>query len=209
MNERICGAKLRGKERHCRTKVVSSNGRCRLHGGATPKGMASPNYKHGRFSKYMPTHILDNYGTFLNDGGISTLRHEMALCDLIADEHLEAAFAVDRSAAITGAIGEIEAYLHGTIDPKDRDHLLAALAYLEAGSLAGLAAVTGKLLPVIEQRRKLVDAETKRIAMLNQNLTPEQALMFVRALGDAIKRHVHDDIVLRAIYEDFDRLMGD
>jgi len=48
----VCGAKTRsGKP--CAKPPCAGRTRCRLHGGATPVGMASPHYKHGRKSKYM------------------------------------------------------------------------------------------------------------------------------------------------------------
>jgi len=43
------------------------NGRCRMHGGKSLKGVESPIYEHGRYSKYAPTSLqdkiaeLDNY----------------------------------------------------------------------------------------------------------------------------------------------------
>lgn len=48
--KRICGAKLRGKDKTCQ-KSPMANGRCRLHGGATPSGPDSANYKHGRYAE--------------------------------------------------------------------------------------------------------------------------------------------------------------
>jgi hypothetical protein len=52
---RICGAKTKsGKP--CQRKPMP-NGRCHKHGGPTPKGIASPNWKHGRFSKYLPQQL--------------------------------------------------------------------------------------------------------------------------------------------------------
>lgn len=49
MKKKVCGAKLRGKKKTCQRSPMA-NGRCRLHGGATPSGPASANYKHGRYS---------------------------------------------------------------------------------------------------------------------------------------------------------------
>lgn len=34
-------------------------GRCKLHGGASPSGVDSPQFKHGRYSKVMPQRIAD------------------------------------------------------------------------------------------------------------------------------------------------------
>ena len=32
-------------------------GRCKLHGGATPRGADSPHYKHGLHSRYLPAEV--------------------------------------------------------------------------------------------------------------------------------------------------------
>lgn len=40
----LCGAKLRGKDAHCQ-KHGMLNGRCRLHGGLSPKGADHYNYQ--------------------------------------------------------------------------------------------------------------------------------------------------------------------
>jgi len=45
----VCGAKLRGKDATCQ-KPPMANGRCRLHGGKTPNGPDSANYKHGKYA---------------------------------------------------------------------------------------------------------------------------------------------------------------
>ncbi len=40
----LCGAKLRNKNTHCQ-KHGMTNGRCRLHGGLSPKGADHYNYQ--------------------------------------------------------------------------------------------------------------------------------------------------------------------
>jgi hypothetical protein len=47
-----CGAKKRDGT-PCRRPPLHGRTRCRLHGGATPAGIASPHFKHGRRSKYV------------------------------------------------------------------------------------------------------------------------------------------------------------
>jgi len=47
-----CGAKTR-KGEPCKNNPMQ-NGRCRMHGGLSPKGIESPHYNHGRYSKYAP-----------------------------------------------------------------------------------------------------------------------------------------------------------
>lgn len=42
----LCGAKLRGRDAYCQ-KHGMLNGRCRLHGGLSPKGRDHWNFQHG------------------------------------------------------------------------------------------------------------------------------------------------------------------
>jgi hypothetical protein len=46
----LCGAKLRGRDAHCQ-KHGMLNGRCRLHGGLSPKGQDHWNFRHGWCTK--------------------------------------------------------------------------------------------------------------------------------------------------------------
>jgi hypothetical protein len=49
--QETCGAKTRNGQ-SCKNAPMQ-NGRCRMHGGTTPKGVDSPQYKTGRYSKYV------------------------------------------------------------------------------------------------------------------------------------------------------------
>ena len=52
MEAKICGAKTRART-PCK-RAPSYNGGCNLHGGKSSAWFASPRYKHGLYSKYMP-----------------------------------------------------------------------------------------------------------------------------------------------------------
>lgn len=72
-----CGAKTRaGGE--CKNWAMP-NGRCRMHGGKTPKGIASPHWKTGRYAKYLPSNLLDRYQREANDPELLALDDEIAL----------------------------------------------------------------------------------------------------------------------------------
>jgi hypothetical protein len=45
-----CGAKTRSGA-PCKNAPIGDTGRCRMHGGKSLAGVASPRYKHGRYSK--------------------------------------------------------------------------------------------------------------------------------------------------------------
>lgn len=66
------------------------NGRCRLHGGLTPSGPASPHWKHGRHSEYMKRNgLLARYDKASKDPEIISLRSELALVDTRVSQLLE------------------------------------------------------------------------------------------------------------------------
>ena len=50
MGWRTCGARTRSGA-PCKNLAMYPAGRCRLHGGKSLRGLASPRYKHGRYSK--------------------------------------------------------------------------------------------------------------------------------------------------------------
>lgn len=60
-----CGAKKRDGT-PCRAPAME-NGRCRIHGGKSLKGVESPTFKHGRYSKHLPQAIRDKLLTADDD----------------------------------------------------------------------------------------------------------------------------------------------
>ena len=81
-----CGAKLikskkkYGKIRYCILLPVRGRIRCRMHGGATPQGIASPHYRGKGYSRSVPKHLKDIYEAHHNDPDPLSLHKEIALC---------------------------------------------------------------------------------------------------------------------------------
>lgn len=78
-----CGAKTRGGA-PCKNAAMP-NGRCRMHGGKTPSGIASPHFKTGRHSKSIPTRLAATYEVSRNDPDLLALNDEIALTDAQID----------------------------------------------------------------------------------------------------------------------------
>lgn len=76
--KKVCGAKLRKKDATCRRPPMA-NGRCRLHGGATPKGEASANFKHGRYSAVFQGKLAEKFGAHAADEKPLDLLPELAI----------------------------------------------------------------------------------------------------------------------------------
>lgn len=81
-----CGAKRKRDGKPC-TNNAMENGKCRLHGGLTPRGKDSPHFKTGLYSKYAPAQIRDKIEHF-QDANPLELLHELALTRALLAEFL-------------------------------------------------------------------------------------------------------------------------
>lgn len=90
--KRVCASPLRNKPgKLCTCPVIFvHNGRCRLHGGMSPKGIAHPNYRDRGTSKYLPhlpQRLRHSYKTALAASDLSVYPEiallEVRLTDLL------------------------------------------------------------------------------------------------------------------------------
>ena len=58
-----CAAKTRSGGR-CKNAPMGTTGRCRMHGGKSLAGIASPRWKHGRYSKQPLGRLLGEFSTW-------------------------------------------------------------------------------------------------------------------------------------------------
>jgi hypothetical protein len=75
-----CGAHSRRTGKPC-TQIAMPNGRCRLHGGKSLAGIASPTYKDGMRSKFpgLPISLAEAYERGRTDPELLNLTDEIAL----------------------------------------------------------------------------------------------------------------------------------
>lgn len=69
------------------------------------------------------------------------------------------------------------------------------------------AARWDSIVTLVEQRRKLVESERKRMLQLQQMITAEEAMVLVAQVLDAVRRHVLDRDTLAAIGREFEGLI--
>lgn len=62
-----------------------------MHGGKTPRGMESPNFKTGRYSKDAPARLNARYLAGLEDPELTSLRDEIAMVDARTSDLLKMA----------------------------------------------------------------------------------------------------------------------
>lgn len=197
-----CGAKTR-KGTPCERDAMP-NGRCWKHGGATPKGFALPQTKTGRYSKYLPTRLTERYEQAVTDDELLALRDDIALLDSRVSDLLSR---VDRGEAgklwtdAKGAFIDLKA----SMKSGDSKGLIAAVEELDGILGRGLSdyAAWNEIHNLLDQRRKLVESERKRLVEMQQMVTSEQAVLLMGALLDSVRRNVTDRHILSAIQNDF------
>ncbi len=199
----VCGAKTRAGAQ-CQNASMS-NGRCRMHGGSTPTGVALPQTKHGRYSKHLPTRLAGAYAEAQADGRLLELRDDIALIDARLQDVLGR---VD-----TGESGEVwqrlvKAKVEVLTAPKEEKtaRLADLLRLIDEG--ADDYAAWMDVRSLVEQRRKLVESERKRLVEMQQTITAERAMLLIGAITGIIKAHVTDSAQLGAIAADIGALVA-
>lgn len=203
-----CGAKTRTGA-PCQAHAME-NGRCRMHGGGTPRGIANPNTKHGKFSKDLPTRMLADYEAELTDGELLNLSDAIALIRSRQKEIIRS-LSTGGASAIWGELSETYGELMEAQRAKDKDQVSRSLKHI--GELirdGGADAKTWReLADLMEQERKLIDTEQKRRVAMQTMVTAEKGQLLVKALLASVNAHVSDKRILAAIGADIMGLVGD
>ena len=192
----------------CKKPAVPGRNTCRLHGGLTPRGPASPKYKHGRYSKFLPARLSAMYEQSLADPEMLNLRHEIALIDARMAEllgRLEQGESMDGWAKM----GELVARMKSAAMSGDTGTFQAALAEIEKVAEKGMGdyAAWNMILDSMDKRRQLVEAERRRLIAMQASLDVNQALAFAGQLIQIVSRHVADRKTLSAIIQEAERMM--
>lgn len=193
------------------------NGKCRIHGGLTPTGIAHPNFKTGRYSKYLPAHILLDFQSAKTDPELVECRHELALID--------SRMAQLAQRLQSGTDGELWTMLGWSFDTlatnfdslvteikNDSLELRATAASLEdcrkvINDVRASDISWKEIYALLEQRRKLVETESKRLKDMQQMMTSEQAALLISAVAEVIKENVTDTAQRRRISEGITNLV--
>lgn len=203
---KVCGAKTR-KGSPCQG-IAMANGRCRMHGGNQPKGVASPQFVSGRYSKYLPTRLLDRYHEAESDTELLSLRSEIALVDSRLSDLLSK---VDTGEAkkLWEQAKELNRDIQADMLNEDYGHLMMHCKSLDELIGEGLTDYTAwsELYYILDQRRRLAESERKRLIENEQTVRADKALTLAMALLQAVKENVTDRAVLSSVQTAFNRLL--
>jgi len=166
-----------------------------MHGGKTPRGIASPSFKHGRYSQDLPARLQESYRQALEDDQRLALEDEIAVVDARLRDLLAR---VD-----TGEAGLVWRRLQDTFADftaanraNDREEMAAALN--ELGRLIGRGnadyAAWHEVNNMLALRMRLTESERKRIMEAQQFVTVDKLMVYTAAVSDAIKQAVTRNI---------------
>ena len=203
----ICGAKRKNGKGVCgSTILIGQTGRCAVHGGLTPSGLASSNLRTGRHSKYLPAGLYDKFMEAQNDPMLFELRSEVALVDVRIGELLTRIDKSDSSEIwkrLGDSFGDLRKAIMGD---GDAQAVVFALGALEKVINEGIGdwATWKEISLQVEQRRRLVESERLHQKQMQQLVSVDQMMLLAGALLASVKTHVKDRSALMAISKEFD-----
>ena len=204
-----CNAKSKASGEQCRRRAVNGSTKCQVHGGVTPRGIASANFKTGKYSKYLPTGLLDAYNDVQSDENLLSIRGDVELLDVLIRSKL-VNLDTGESAAHWDALLKQIIKARRAYKSEDYGGLEEQLDEMEA--LADKRrlhyATEQEITAQLEQRRKMVDTENKIILSKENAITNEQAMLLVSALLASVKANVSDATALNRIQADFIQYVG-
>lgn len=201
----VCGAKLRNKPgRTCQRAPTAGRSRCRLHGGATPRGIASPHFRTGYMSAQLPARLMARMEAAMNDETLHSLNKDIAFVSARVDDVLQRL--VDDGEAATNWQKLLllrDEFLASQSD-QERGHIVRRIFDLLIVAEKELA-VFDEAHRLIDQRANLIKKETERQLKLSQGVTLDQVAVYFRNLTTAVREHV-DQATLARIYDEFERI---
>jgi hypothetical protein len=202
-NNRLCGATTR-RATPCKNPAMA-NGRCRMHGGLTPRGTDLPQFKHGRYSKALPDRMVERYEQALADEERHDLADEIALSEMKVDDLLRK---MDRgeSDELWIELRRLERKMRGAADDDARAALLGQiLALIQRG---GSEAMSWRDVERWVTRKQRVVETDMRVAQTKQEVVSvEEVMALAGGILDAIRRHVEDQATRKALARDI-RALG-
>jgi hypothetical protein len=200
-----CGAKKRDGT-PCKAAAMQ-NGRCRIHGGKSLSGVASPTFKTGRYSQHLPQELLTAYERSQSDPELLAVREDISLLDSLLISNL--------TRLETGESGKAWQTLIRLINQIDKafanenyGEVMINVRMLRelADNRMEQFAVEEEIRSKLEQRRRLVESERDRLIKGKMVIEGDRAVVLISALLDSVKRNVTDRDTLSAIQSDFIRL---
>ncbi len=205
-----CTAMSKRSRERCKRFAAPGRATCNLHGGKSLKGVNATSFKHGRFSKYLPDRLAERYREALADEELLRLDDEIALLDTRLQDLLARLHQDGEGPGAWQQLRDAHQRLEQAIARDDANATQAGLVMLSEAIASGCdeSSAWRMILVLIEQRRKLVDTERKRLLDEDQVITIERLMILVAAVVDIVKRNVASREERAAVADEVRRLVS-
>jgi hypothetical protein len=198
-----CEAKTRTTGLSCKNPAMA-NGRCRLHGGATPNGLAAPRFRTGTSTRYpgMKATLAELADRAMADPDILSLTQEVSLLQARLNQLLERVDVEESSKRWKMTKDAFYRMLEAG-GRKDEVGYGMALDELKHAFRDGDKdyLVWSDILSTLEHLRKTVSQEQKRRMEMHTLISADQAVGMFAELMYEIREQVSDPKALNAIYK--------
>ena len=209
-DENRCTATSKQTGERCRRPRCNGTTKCRYHGGNSPRGAA--HYKTGekitplvhkqlpKYSKVLPDRLLERYQAGREDSELLAMREELLVMDSrLADliSRVESGESGELWKKIKKSFEDFSAALKAG----DSDEIARNLSEMQRLITRGQGdyQTWREVSNVIEQRRKLVESERKRMLEMQQFLSVEQGMTMVLSVAGIVKRYITDPEQLASV----------
>jgi hypothetical protein len=168
-----------------------------MHGAKSLGGIASPIYTNGRYSTYLPGRLIERYTPGIGDERLLELGDEIALIDSRLADLLSRVDSGENGSLWASLFKAWEKYNRAsdTLDSlKARSDIDALFEAAESDYLAW-----GEIHALIDQRRRMVESERKRLVEIQQMITAKEAMTLIAAIQGIVLEHVTDKTTIRNI----------
>lgn len=205
-NKVICGATKKNGEL-CQMAPAPGRSRCRFHGGAALAGLESPAWKHGKYSKAMPSRLLDRYEATVADPDLLSATSEIALMTARLEDLLKRADSGE-SSRIWGKLSEaVDEFEDKSAMGMPTSNEVARIRKLcDAGQQDWM--LWKDVEELLEQRRRHLDYEMKRRVQMAAMVPIEEVISTAAALLNAVREEVDDLATFNRIAIAFGRIVG-
>ena len=209
-NYKLCKVKkCKTTGKPCPNPAVNGYDVCGVHGGRTPSGKASANYKGRGYSRNLPTRLADQYEDAITNPELLSLRSDIALLDVRIGETIEN---ID-----IGPIGDLwgavrKTFLGQQTAMQSGDSIETIKFSQELDMLTNRGFMDyinwNEIRGLLQERARLVALENKIMNDADLKVAAEQVMLLVAAIANVVMEHVADNKTRAKITRGIDILIS-
>lgn len=183
----ICGAAtVTSKFTQPCTFTPMRNGRCKKHGGMTPKGIGHSSFEDGTDSRYVPKPLLEIYERAMKDGDILNMTKDLALMEGRL-EQLFRKLGTGGSDKWWGTLVTTVRDLDIATKANDKEGMAVALSEINVVANQGQqqSEVWDEIFAIFESRRRTSESEAKRRKDMRESVAIDRVMWTFRQMGRA------------------------